>query len=58
MQKPPFGLWVRMSVNYEYLFHGRDDGQCHMSTWLGQQSPVILSNTSLNVAVKVFCGCG
>ena len=33
------------------------DGQFWVSAWLGQ-SPVIQLNTHLDVAVKVFCGCG
>ena len=33
------------------------DGQFWVSAWLGQ-SPVIQPNTHLDVAVKVFCGCG
>ena len=33
------------------------DGQFWVSAWLGQ-SPVIQPNTFVDVAVKVFCGCG
>ena len=34
-----------------------NDGQLWVSAWLGQ-SPVIQLNTHLDVAMKVFCGCG